>query len=389
MKNRYGLSAGVLIVFLGVVSMVSCEKKTQEPRMITDRLLLDTDVDTLSFVDAGGEKRVSIYTTLSWEVEAGDDSWCIAKRTGSLLSVTAETNWGQERTVVVKVKAGRVYKDIMIRQGGIPAGTELEVSTDKIDDNCLKQTAIKIRAVSDWEIEIPMQDTVWCKILRNRKAGIMVSFRGNEERQTEIAIVTPDTRKTISVIQRKYNFTYQKGELYQEENGEFSGIIFQNDGRKLGIISLSEYSGSFMPAGDPDLGRLFGFTTSSGALQTVKGEFPDTWKVKFPAMAWADALNARYETSGWVLVNTDDQRAIHKAYYNSLQTQNGIISQWGGAPFIGGSRELMMTVRERKYADEDYPIQIMLSVNSESGLSAAGRLAKVYSRAVKYVDVPR
>lgn len=394
MKKNYTIFYLLLILFTGLTTFVSCEDK--DDSVTGDLSLLQVNPDTLRFVVEGGEAKLSIWTLFTWFANSEQEEWCKVKRTGSLLSVTVQTNTGDKRMTTVQVKAGELVRKVVVMQEGMIPGQTLRLTRDRLELTCMEQGVVGVKALLPWDIEMPEADKSWCKVTKNPMGGIMVTLRGNEEHHTEITVVSGEERKTFEVTQKKYNFTYQVGELYQDENGEFSGIIFYRENNRIGIISLLEGYTTFMVPGDPDIKKYFGFATSEHALNLVKRDYPDDWHSRFPMLAWADDLNTRYHTSGWYLLNTSDGALIGETY-DQLREQNTLVELWGGEifpiRFMDGGGELhtfLMTIREEK--DENtgfcfYHTACILGSRG-GGVGARKRDVKVSCRAVKYVNLP-
>ena len=391
MKKNYSIFYLLCLLFTSMLTVISCNDK--EDVEINDPSLLQVDSDTLRFIVEGGEAKLSVRTLLTWNATSDQDDWCKVKRTGSLLSVSAQTNTGDERATTVKVEAGGIIREIVVVQAGVIPGQALQLTKDRLELTCMEQGVVGVKALLPWNIKIPETDTSWCRVTKNPMGGIMITLRGNEEHHTEITVVSGEESKTFEVTQNKYTFTYEVGELYQDDNGEFSGIIFSREDKRIGIISLLEGYTTFMVPGDPDIQKLFNFTTSQEAIELIKHDYPDDWHSRFPVLAWADDLNTRYRTTGWYLLHTSDNSAISGAY-DRIREQNTLIELWGGTVFPprfteggGDLHTFLMTVREAK-EDDVFSYQVVSLIGDKGAVGGRGRDVKVCCRAVKYVDLP-
>lgn len=384
MKKIYTILYMLGILLTGMSTIVSCEDKGEQG--LSDLSLLQVDGDTLRFIVEGGEAKLNVRTLLTWTATSAEADWCIVKRIGSLLSVSAQTNIGDKRATVVQIEAGGLVRKVIVEQAGVIPGQALQLTKDKLELTCMEQGVVGVKALQAWNIEIPDADTTWCVVKKNPMGGMMITFRGNEEHRTEIAVVSGNERKTVEINQKRYPFTYQVGELYQDDNGEFSGIIFYREGNRIGVISLDEGYTTFMVPGDPDLKKIFGFTTSSAAIKLVKNEYPQDWHSRFPALAWADDLNARYKTTGWYLFHSSDGLLFYHSY-PQIRDAAALMKLWGGVAF-NDENNWLMTVRER-VEEGVFKYQIVTIMgNVQGGVGARGREEKVSCRGVKYVELP-
>lgn len=211
MKKIYIILYMFGILMTGMSTIVSCEDKGEQG--LTDLSLLQVDSDTLRFIVDGGEAKLNVRTLLTWTATSAEADWCIVKRIGSLLSVSAQTNIGDKRATVVQIEAGGLVKEVIVEQAGVIPGQALQLTKDKLELTCMEQGVVGVKALQAWNIEIPGADTTWCVVKKNPMGGMMITFRGNEEHRTEIAVVSGNERKTVEIIQKKYPFTYQIGEL--------------------------------------------------------------------------------------------------------------------------------------------------------------------------------
>ncbi|QAR29972.1 hypothetical protein EQP59_00640 [Ornithobacterium rhinotracheale] len=197
----------IFLILIGIIGIISCKDNEESPSLA----LL---TENLSFPVEGGTKTVEVKTNVgSWHFTLPTSSWATFKKGTNTIEVTVPENTeNNERSVVLKVKAGNLVRNLTVQQLGTGVSmlissaafslpeeggkVEFEVTSNVPYDIVIPEEANWLRKESETEVEAGKKKFVYAVDWNTTDKGreVQLQVTGKEKGQ--------GTVKPISVTQR-------------------------------------------------------------------------------------------------------------------------------------------------------------------------------------------
>lgn len=220
----------------------------------------------------GGDKEITVNANNKWNVD-GTSDWCNVDEYSTkkfIVQCREANNTTREKTTILRIKNGSLYKSLKVIQEGRPEYIEVGATSLAFPASGTEDV-LSVESNANWDVSsVPS----WCKI-EKKEDGIHIIVSPNDrvmERTDDIIIVSPSKSVTIKVYQGagEEHLTLSQNNLIFNAEGDIHYMKVYTDAenwfvgdyptwmnvQKIGKDSIRIECGKNIPNGEPRSGSV-------------------------------------------------------------------------------------------------------------------------------------